>query len=166
MTAQAPAAEPEEMSPPMAVPSRARAVVGAAAGLAAGMGMIGLSLTIEISAVEAGFSPRWWAQAAGGAMALFCLAALLRDGARPETAAEEMPARQPGGERRILLTLTAVLLYGVLWHFLDFRVVTVLLVAALAAIGGGRGWKALVLFPAVVTAVLWTLFGVLLRVPV
>lgn len=147
-------------------PSRARAVIGPAGALCAGVGVILLSLTIELPSVEGSVSPRWWPQLAGALMVLFALAALLRDSIKTPPVEEGLMPRQPEGLLRIVLTLAAIVVYGVLWHFFDFRVVTLLMVAALVAVGGGRGWKSLIVFPAIVTFVLWGLFSVMLRVPV
>jgi putative tricarboxylic transport membrane protein len=71
----------------------------------------------------------------------------------------------PGGVRRVVFTVAAVAGYGLAWHWLDFRVCTVAFVAAVAAIGGARGWRALIAFPVLLTGLLWMLFGVLLEVP-
>ncbi|WP_010524305.1 tripartite tricarboxylate transporter TctB family protein [Nesterenkonia sp. F] len=145
-------------------PSPGRGLLAPAAGLLAGAGVVALAGTIEIPDIDGQFSPRWWPQLSGAAVMLFSLAA----GARALiVGADEAPAApERGGVRRILLALGAVLIYGALWQFFDFRLVTVLLVAALVAIGGGRGWSGLVVFPVITTTVLWLLFSVLLRVPV
>jgi len=69
------------------------------------------------------------------------------------------------GAWRLATMLASIAGYGVLWYFVDFRVSTAILFVALTWLGGGRGWKALILFPIGVTAILYLLFGVLLRVP-
>lgn len=140
-------------------------LAGPLAGLAAGVLVIVLAQTIELPSIEGQFSPRWWPQMAGAGVILFSFAAVVQ-GFPERPVLDELDNRQPGGIRRILLSLSAVIAYVVMWHWLDFRAVTILLTAALVAIGGGRGWRGLVLFPAVVTTVLWLLFSVLLRVPV
>ncbi|GAA1157914.1 tripartite tricarboxylate transporter TctB family protein [Nesterenkonia sandarakina] len=140
-------------------------LAGPLCGIAVGAAVVGLAQTIALPAIEGQFSPRWWPQVSGAAIILFSLAAAVR--ALPADAPmEELEARQPGGVGRILASLGAVAAYGALWHWLDFRIVTVLLVAGLVAISGGRGWAGLVVFPVVVTTVLWVLFSLLLRVPV
>lgn len=147
-------------------PHRARSVIGPAVGLVAGVAVLLLAQTIPLPSVEGNISPRWWPQVAGGAMIVFSAVALTRGGLRPESDRDRPEPRQPQGAVRIVLTFAAVAAYGVLWQFFDFRVVTFLLVAGLVAVGGGRGWKSLLLFPLIVMLVLWGLFGVLLRVPV
>jgi hypothetical protein len=79
--------------------------------------------------------------------------------------AEDKESATRHGAARIALILASIAAYGVLWYFIDFRVTTFLLFAGLVAIGGGRGWKAFLLFPAIATAVLYVFFGLLLKVP-
>ena len=146
-------------------PHRGRSVIGPAVGLAAGIAVLLLAQTIPLPSVEGDISPRWWPQVAGGAMIVFSAVALARGGLRPEADLDRPEPRQPQGAVRIVLTFAAVAVYGLLWQFFDFRLVTFLLVAGLVAVGGGRGWKSLLLFPLIVMLVLWGLFGVLLRVP-
>lgn len=140
-------------------------LAGPLCGIAVGAAVVVLAQTIDLPAIDGQFSPRWWPQVSGAAIILFSLAATVR--ALPASAPmEELEARRPGGVARIVASLGAVAVYGALWHWLDFRIVTVLLVAGLVAISGGRGWAGLVIFPVVVTTVLWVLFSLLLRVPV
>lgn len=80
--------------------------------------------------------------------------------------ADDLPERaSPGGRTRVAAALAAFVAYGVVWQWIDFRVCTVGLIAALAWIGGGRGWRSLLAFPIGLTAALWALFGVALEVP-
>lgn len=140
-------------------------LAGPLCGVAVGATVVLLSQTITVPAIDGQFSPRWWPQVSGIAIVLFSLAAAVR--AVPTSAPmDDLDDRRPGGVGRIVCSLGAVAVYGALWHWLDFRLVTVLLVSALVAIGGGRGWAGLVVFPVVVTTVLWLLFSLLLRVPV
>jgi hypothetical protein len=55
--------------------------------------------------------------------------------------------------------------YGAAWYQLHFLVVTVPLIAGLVFITGGRGVRALLVFPVLTTALLYGIFGLLLRVP-
>ena len=113
------------------------------------------------------FSPRWWPELL--AVLVLVLSVCLAVGAllRPTTTVEEDVPEEATreGTWRLTAMLASIVGYGVLWYFIDFRVSTTLLFIALTWLGGGRGWKALLLFPIVVTAILYLLFGVLLRVP-
>ncbi|MFZ3451818.1 tripartite tricarboxylate transporter TctB family protein [Arthrobacter sp. 7Tela_A1] len=61
---------------------------------------------------------------------------------------------------------TAVILVGylLLWNVLQFWLVTFAATMALTFLYGGRGWKPLLMFPAIVAAILHFLFVVALRV--
>ncbi|WP_051298092.1 tripartite tricarboxylate transporter TctB family protein [Brevibacterium album] len=158
--------EPSGGSIVMLSPGRGRALVGPLCGIAAGALVLLLAQSVPVPEVESQFSPRWWPQLSGAAMILFSLAAAFKDGLRPAASGGEVEAGSRAGTVRIALVFAAVAAYGAAWLVFDFRLVTALLLAALVAIGGGRGWKGLVLFPLIVTLVLWLLFGLLLRVPV
>jgi hypothetical protein len=64
------------------------------------------------------------------------------------------------------MLLTAVILVGylLLWNVLQFWLITFATCVALTALYGGRGWRPLIVFPAIVTALLHFLFVVALRV--
>ena len=113
------------------------------------------------------FSPRWWPELLAAFVLLLsvCLAvgALLRPTVTVEEDTPEEATRE--GAWRLTAMLASIVGYGVLWYFIDFRVSTLVLFIALTWLGGGRGWKALILFPIAATAILYLLFGVLLRVP-
>lgn len=154
---------PEEAARPA---PRIRELVPAAAGVALGLATFVLALQIPEGTRLTQFSPRWWPQV----LSLLLVGLSLAHGTvsllRPRQADEDAPdpsTRQ--GSLRLIAMVATIVGYGVLWYFVDFRVSTAILVAALAYLGGGRGWKALLAFPVVVTAVLYLLFGVLLRVP-
>lgn len=113
------------------------------------------------------FSPRWWPELLAALVLLLsvflAVGALRRSTVTVEEDVPEEATRQ--GAWRLTAMLATIVGYGVLWYFIDFRVSTLLLFIALTWLGGGRGWKALILFPITVTAILYLLFGVFLRVP-
>lgn len=145
-------------------PSRRHELVPALVG--AGVAVLVLALVSEIPADgPTRFSPRWWPQ--GLAVLLLALSALhaalcLR---RP-TRVDAAPPATRSGAVRLAVMLAAVVGYGPLWYFVDFRVSTTLLLVALTFVAGERGYKALLVFPVACTTVLYLLFGVLLRVPI
>ncbi|MBB6121830.1 tripartite tricarboxylate transporter TctB family protein [Nocardiopsis algeriensis] len=147
-----------------------RDLVPAAAGAALAVGAFVLTLGIPVREGLTQIGPRWWPEVLSGALlllAVLLVAGTLRKRSAKAVAADTDipdPATREGAWRLVAM-LGSILGYGVLWYFVDFRVSTALLFAALTWIGGGRGWKALLLFPVVVTTVLHLLFGVLLRVP-
>ncbi|WP_083587306.1 tripartite tricarboxylate transporter TctB family protein [Agrococcus sp. Marseille-P2731] len=80
-----------------------------------------------------------------------------------------------GGYRRLALTLLLTIAFIALWsirsvvafgfRFEVFPVLCALFLVGLVWLYGGRGWKALVLFPALLTAGIYVIFHVLLRIP-
>ena len=146
---------------------RLRDLVPAAAGAALAAAAFALATQIPEGARLTQFSPRWWPELLAVLLLLLsvCLAAgtLRRPSVTVEEDEPEAATRQ--GAWRLAAMLASIAGYGVLWYFVDFRVSTAVLFAALTWLGGGRGWKALLLFPIGVTAILYLLFGVLLRVP-
>jgi len=142
-------------------------LVPAAAGAVLAAGAFALATQIPEGARLTQFSPRWWPEILAVLLLLLsaCLAAsvLRRPSVTPEEDGPGSATRQ--GAWRLATMLASIAGYGVLWYFVDFRVSTAILFAALTWLGGGRGWKALVLFPIGATALLYLLFGVLLRVP-
>jgi len=82
---------------------------------------------------------------------------------------------QDGGPLRLLLTLGAAVAFVALWNLRSvialgyelkvFPFAAVVLLVGLTWVYGGRGWKALVLFPVATTALIYVLFHVLLRIP-
>lgn len=68
------------------------------------------------------------------------------------------------GIGRMLLTAVILVGYLLLWNVLQFWLITFATCVALTALYGGRGWRPLLVFPAIVTAVLHLLFVVALRV--
>lgn len=144
---------------------RRRLLIGPAVSLALGLAVLLLAQGIEEPAIATGFSPRWWPEVIGALICVLSLGVAIKAVVRPDAKGEEETEPTRLGMVRVVLILVSVLVYGVLWYFLDFRIATLALVAAIVAILGGRGWKALILFPVIVTAVLYVVFGLLLRVP-
>lgn len=146
---------------------RSRDLVPAAIGAALAVAAFALATQIPEGARLTQFSPRWWPELL--AVLLLLLSVVLAAGVlfRPTVTVEEdaPEVATSQGSWRLVAMLASVAGYGVLWYFVDFRVSTAVLFLALTWLGGGRGWKALILFPITVTAILYLLFGVLLRVP-
>lgn len=146
--------------------SRLHRLLGPIASTALGILIVALAQQIAEPAVATSFSPRWWPEITGIAITLLSIGVGIRELIRPaRPAPDDVQPATGAGWARIALVLAAVVAYGALWYVLDFRIVTFLLLAALVLILGGRGWKAYLLFPAICTAVLYGLFGLLLRVP-
>jgi hypothetical protein len=159
-----------QTSMPVATPDahigRVRRLIGPAAALAVGGTVLLLTQNIAEPDIATGLSPRWWPGILGGTICLLSIGVAIKDQlVTADKSDDELMKPTRLGMIRVAAVIAAAIGYGVLWYFLDFRIATFVLVAGLAFIIGGRGWRALVLFPFVVSLVLYALFVLLLKVP-
>lgn len=94
---------------------------------------------------------------------------------RPADERPDLEQVQRAGPVRLLVTLVLAIVFVAVWNLREvellgyelraFPYACAALLAALVWLYGGRGWKVLLLFPAVTTAVVYLLFGTLLRIP-
>ncbi|WP_010203702.1 tripartite tricarboxylate transporter TctB family protein [Salinibacterium sp. PAMC 21357] len=139
-------------------------LAGPAIGLIFGLAVVVMSQSIVEPNIATSFSPRWWPQSLGALIAILSAGVLIKDIVRPGAPDEMEPATRTG-YGRVLAVFGAIAAYAVVWYFVTFPIATALLFVALVLILGARGWKAIVIFPLVCTGVLYTLFGLLLKVP-
>jgi putative tricarboxylic transport membrane protein len=133
--------------------------------LAIGVVLFVLTRQIELPQRETAVSSRIWPEAlAVGVIGLSLLQVVLAF-SRPQVDDENEPATRVG-VLRVTGFVIAVLAFGLLWYYVHFLLSGFVLVAALTWIAGGRGIKDLAIFPAIVTAVLYAIFALLLKVPV
>ncbi|MBY6414328.1 tripartite tricarboxylate transporter TctB family protein [Rhodococcus sp. BP-252] len=118
---------------------------------------------IDVAREGQSFGPRWWPTALAVTMVVIGLI-LIVQAILSRVTSDEPPVTMSGGVA-LTATLSLIVVYGFAWQYFDFRVVTVVLLAGLVAISGGRGLKALIVFPLVTTFILWAVFGLLLQVP-
>ncbi|OZC84310.1 hypothetical protein CH304_17875 [Rhodococcus sp. 15-649-1-2] len=131
--------------------------------VAVGVAVYFASASIDIAREGQQFGPRWWPTAL--AVSMVAIGLVLITSALLTRISSDEPSITKSGTVALAATLAAIVVYGFAWQYFDFRVVTVILLAAITAVSGGRGIKALVLFPIVTTLILWAIFGLLLRVP-
>lgn len=145
---------------------RVHRLIGPAAALAVGGTLLLLTQNIAEPDIATGLSPRWWPGILGGIICLLSIGVAIKDQVvTADKSGDELTQPTRLGMIRVAAVIAAAFGYGVLWYFLDFRIATFVLVAGLASIIGGRGWRALLLFPFVVSLVLYALFVLLLKVP-
>ncbi|WP_261166654.1 tripartite tricarboxylate transporter TctB family protein [Microbacterium sp. Marseille-Q6965] len=133
-----------------------------------GVAVLGAAVLLAVQALlpEAGrdaFGPRWWPGGLALALTALGVALAIVGGLRPAAATEDAPTRR--GIVRLVILLALIVAYGAAWQFIHFIPVTLVLSCAAAVVLGARGWKGLIVFPIVITAILFLLFGVLLGVP-
>jgi putative tricarboxylic transport membrane protein len=131
----------------------------------AAIGVVFLILATNIELAREGlpFGPRWWPTAL--AVAMILIGAILVIQALVTRTSSGEPRITRSGGVALVATLSLIIGYGFAWQYLDFRAVTPVLLLGLTFVFGGRGIKALVVFPVVTTLLLWSIFGLLLRVP-
>lgn len=122
-----------------------------------------LAYTLEASAVGASIGPQWWPTVLGGMLVAGGVAIGLVALRRPDPVSEQRVSAH--GLGRLVAVVAAIMLYGLGWYFFHFLPVTAVFLAALMFVTGGRGVKALIVFPVSTAAILYGLFGLLLRVP-
>ena len=118
---------------------------------------------LELSAVDGAVGPGWWPTVLGGLLVAGAVAIAAVALRRPDPVPEERVSAH--GLGRLGAVIAAIVVYGIGWQFFHFLPVTVVFLSVLLFVTGGRGIKALVVFPALTAMVLYGVFGLLLRVP-
>jgi putative tricarboxylic transport membrane protein len=132
--------------------------------LVIGVVVLVLARAIELPQRSTAVSPRIWPEAlAIGLIGLSALQVVVAFVSTPD--ADDLEPTTRRGVLRVVGFVGCVLAFGLLWYYVHFLLSGFVLVAALTWVAGGRGVKDLVLFPAVIVAVLYALFALLLKVP-
>ncbi|MFV0407596.1 MAG: tripartite tricarboxylate transporter TctB family protein [Propioniciclava sp.] len=148
-----------------AAPSPTLERIAAAAVIVVGAAMLVGARAIVLRNETGGIDPRWWPTAvalgilaAGVAMAFNALT-----GRRGE---RDVAPAQRSGWPQMLLTVAGLVVVLVLWEVgVSFLVLGPLYLVGLNWVYGLRSWRSLLLFPAVVGALLYLVFQLLLTVP-
>jgi hypothetical protein len=144
---------------------RWREVAPGAVFLVLGAVILVLARSIELPDRAMAVSPRIWPEVLGIGIMALSVTQIVAAFVAPRRGDAEEPADRPG-VFRVLGFVLATLAFGVLWYYVHFLVSGFLFGVTLTWIAGGRGLKDLLLFPAGITVVLYTLFALLLRVPI
>lgn len=146
-------------------PSRRLEVVCAVVVLALSLALLVAAQDVDVRTETRGIDPRWWPQLLGIAGTALSFALLAVALLRPPLPREDLMSATPTGLRRWVLALLACAALVVIWPLVGFGPTAFVFVVALTGLFGGRGWRTLLLFPALLTAFLYLLFAVLLEVP-
>ena len=138
-----------------------------------------LFLTTQISlrreAAPGQIDARFWPLVIGITGVVIAIALLAIALTRPAPTREDLERIQPGGYLRVIATLaitgafiavwslSTVILFG--YRIEVFPVAAALLMAALMLLYGHRRWLSLIIYSASVTAFVYVVFGMLLRIP-
>jgi len=156
---------PADGAPPPARSSRALEGGVAAVAVVASIVVLLLARGIESRVDSGGLSPDWWPLVLGGTGLALSLALLVVGLTRPPAEREGVQAGTREGWFRAGLAIVLSVLFIEVWGAVGFVVPAVVYLLALAVIFGVRSWKFLLLFPLGVTALIYVLFDLLLRVP-
>lgn len=157
-------------------PSRPLEIGFALAALAFCLAYLILGTQIELRRESAGgMDARTWPLVlgvAGVAVSIVLLAAAI---ARPPAARDELERVAAGGFVRVVLTLVISAAFVLIWSFSPviafgyrielFPIAAAAYLLALLLLYGQRRWIGLVVYPVALTAFIYVVFGLLLRIP-
>jgi hypothetical protein len=132
--------------------------------LVAGVAAMVLASQIHTAIAADGLGPRAWPMLLGAA-AILLGAGMVLTAAKRGLGNVDAEAPAPGGWRRVGLVTASLVGYGLAWYWLDFRLVTVVWLALVGYLLGARDWRGLLAYPVGLTAGLYLMFAVLLRIP-
>jgi len=158
-------------------PSRALEIAFAVVALAFTAGYLALSTQISLRReVAAGqIDARFWPMLLGVTGVVVAIVLLVFAITRPASGREDIERIQPRGVVRVLLTLVISIAFIALWSLGSvilfgyrievFPIAAALLTAALMLLYGHRRWLSLIIYTASLTAFIYVVFGMLLRIP-
>lgn len=160
-----------------AAASRPLEIAFALVSLAVASGYLVLATQIELRR-EAGpgqIDARFWPMVIAVTAIAIAIALLVVAVTRPVPGRDEIERIQPGGVKRVLATLalaggfiavwslSTVVLFG--YRIEVFPIAAAVLMAALMLVYGHRRWLSLVIYTVSLTAFIYVVFGMLLRIP-
>lgn len=136
---------------------------------------LGRQITLRQEAVPGQIDARFWPVVLGVVGIATSLALLTIAATRGAQSRDDTDPIQPGGYLRVVITCLLTVGFIALWSIGSFVVfgyririfpiITVLFVISLMLIYGHRKTKSLIIFPLAISALIYGLFGLLLRVP-
>lgn len=136
---------------------------------------LGTRIALRQEAAPGQIDARFWPLVLGAVGVGVALALLVIAFTRPPLSRDDIERAQPGGVLRVVLTCVLTVGYVALWTVGSvilfgyrvelFPIVTAVYLVLLMLLYGQRKWLGLVLYPIAVTAFIYVLFGMLLRVP-
>ncbi len=158
-------------------PSRLMEIAFAAVALTLCVGYLVLSMQIELRR-EAGpgqIDARFWPLVLGSAGVAASIALLVIAVTRPPALRDDLEHIRSGGVARVVVTclitaafvalwsMTAIIAFG--YRIEIFPIITAVYMGVLLRLYGLRNWIGLIAYPLAVTAFIYVLFGILLRIP-
>ena len=160
-----------------ASPSRPLEIIFGAVALAFSSGYLFLATQIPLrrEALPGQIDARFWPMVIAVTAVVISLAILALAVTRPAPGREDLERIQPGGMVRVIATLVITGAFIALWSLGSvilfgyrvevFPVAAAVLMAALMLLYGHRRWVSLIIYSISVTAFVYVVFGMLLRIP-
>lgn len=158
-------------------PSRALEIVAAAVAVAFAASYLAIATQIPLrnEDVAAAMTARTWPTVLGVAGVAVAILLLVVAITRPAPTREDLDAVSKGGPLRVALTVAISVAFVALWGLQSvimfgyriqlFPVIAALYLAALLWLFGHRRWIGFVAYPIGLTAFIYVLFGIVLRIP-
>lgn len=147
----------------------------AALAFAAGYLFLTTQIPLRRAAAAGQIDARFWPMVIAVTAVVIALAILAVAITRPAPTREDLERIQPGGYVRVIATLAisgvfiavwslgSVILFG--YRIEVFPIAAALLMAGLLLLYGHRRWLSLIIYSVSVTAFVYVVFGILLRIP-
>ncbi|MCV0334692.1 MULTISPECIES: tripartite tricarboxylate transporter TctB family protein [unclassified Microbacterium] len=146
-----------------------------ALGFTAGYLFLATQIPLRREAAPGQIDARFWPLVIGVTGVVIAIALLAVAITRPAPTREDLERIQPGGYLRVIATLAITGAFIALWSLGSvilfgyrievFPIAAALLMAALMLLYGHRRWLSLVIYSVSVTAFVYVVFGMLLRIP-
>lgn len=121
---------------------------------------------IDVANETGGYDPRWWPTIITVIVLLLSIMLAIVAFVRPPFERDNVDSISDGGWTRLGATAVVTLLFIYGWRLSgNFVVPCALFLGALIWSYGGKGWKAILVFPVVTTAMIYVLFHTILKVP-
>ncbi|MCE7483271.1 MULTISPECIES: tripartite tricarboxylate transporter TctB family protein [Microbacterium] len=160
-----------------ATPSRALEIAFAVVALAvtAGYLMLTTQISLRREAAPGQIDARFWPMVLAVTGIVVAIVLLVIAITRPPSGREDIERIQPGGVMRVAATLVISIAFIALWSLGSvilfgyrievFPIAAALLMAGLMLVYGHRRWLSLIIYTASLTAFIYVVFGMLLRIP-
>ena len=162
---------------PSASPSRVLEIIFAGACVAIATGYLVLATGIDLrrAAAPGQIDARFWPLMLGTLAVAVSVILLVIAITRPVPTRDDVDRIQPGGIVRVAATAVLTILYVAAWSVSSviafgyrieiFPLTTAVYMVLLMLLYGQRRWLGLIIYPVALTAFIYVLFGMLLRVP-
>lgn len=148
-----------------ASPSRSLEIASACVCLVLSALLLFFARGIDLSIDSGGLSPQWWPTMLAWAGVALALAMLAMSIAGRPVDRSDLENPSGVGKKTVPIVVLVSITFVALWTIADFRLACLVYLVVLAWVLGCRGWRALILFPVGITALIYVLFHALLRVP-